>query len=127
MYPFYPVTKEQREKWGRFIHNVEGGRGTLFKWVKDVQEGKPPVKTGQGGGIGNAMSQVRRALLEHKRGGREGLFIPRDLDPAAGLWVVEGPTDCAALLGLGIEAVGRPSCSGGMRHLAGLARRLRRR
>lgn len=39
--------------------------------------------------------------------------------------MTEGPTDCAALLDLGFSAVGRPSCTGGVRHLVDLARALR--
>lgn len=51
------------------------------------------------------------------RGGREGLFFPRtDQDYNDGrLIVCEGATDCAALIDLGLLAIGRPSCSGGVR------------
>jgi hypothetical protein len=52
------------------------------------------------------------------RGGREGLFIPEGLTPADDLLLVsEGPTDTAALLDLNFQAVGRPSCTGGLRLL----------
>lgn len=62
-------------------------------------------------------------------GGREGLFIP-DGTPGPGspwpdgaqLYVAEGASDCAALLTLGLYAVGRPSCSGGTRFILELAR-----
>ncbi|KPK48834.1 MAG: hypothetical protein AMK72_05930 [Planctomycetes bacterium SM23_25] len=90
MYPFYPVTKAMRAKYGGFIHSeghlasvstsgphpmrVGRTRGDLYKWAKDVLAGKPPVTMGTGNSRGNAMVQVRRALLEHKRGGREGLL-----------------------------------------------------
>ena len=51
------------------------------------------------------------------RGGREGIFVPTRLGPIAALHLCEGPTSCAALLTLGFHAVGRPSCSGGVRQL----------
>lgn len=49
------------------------------------------------------------------KGGREGLFVPTSLRNDGPLFIAEGPTDTAALLDLGVDAVGRPSCSGGMR------------
>lgn len=50
-------------------------------------------------------------------GGHEGLFVPVDLDGESPLFICEGPTDTAALLGLGLPAVGRPSCRGGTAYL----------
>jgi hypothetical protein len=50
-------------------------------------------------------------------GGSEGLFIPRRLPASFAdepLFITEGPTDCAAVLSLGLWAVGRPSCTGGI-------------
>lgn len=58
------------------------------------------------------------------KGGREGLFYPIDIEPGGRLLAAEGPTDTAALLDLGFSAVGRPSCSGGVRHVLQLVRRL---
>ena len=58
------------------------------------------------------------------KGGKEGLFIPEGLDAGGRLLVCEGPTDTAALLSLGFPAVGRASCTGGVRHAVDLVRRL---
>ncbi len=58
------------------------------------------------------------------KGGREGLFLPSGIGPNV-LLLPEGPTDTAALLGLGFSAVGRPSCRGGAGPIVELCRRLR--
>jgi hypothetical protein len=51
-------------------------------------------------------------------GGQRGLFIPRGWHEEEGIiYVPEGPTDVAALLTLGLRAVGRPSCKGGLEYL----------
>jgi len=55
-------------------------------------------------------------------GGHEGLFIPDGLDYAGPLIMAEGPTDCAALLDMEFSVIGRPSCSGGVRHCIEVAR-----
>lgn len=46
------------------------------------------------------------------RGGHEGLFVPSGLSTTGTLYVAEGPTDVAALLTLGLNAIGRPNCRG---------------
>lgn len=55
-------------------------------------------------------------------GGKDGLFISTGAVNAGPLLICEGPTDTAALLDLGFSAIGRPSCSGGVRLLVELAR-----
>lgn len=42
---------------------------------------------------------------------RNGLFIPRGCNFKDTLYIVEGPTDCAAACTLGWNAIGRPNCS----------------
>lgn len=59
-------------------------------------------------------------------GSRQGLFIPADLQPGP-LWVCEGPTDTAALITLGLSAIGRPSNTGGHDLLAAVAMAWRHR
>lgn len=67
---------------------------------------------------GDRISGVRLRLANGKKfsigGGREGLFIPEDVDLYGGrLVIAEGPTDVAALLDLGVPAIGRPSAATG--------------
>jgi hypothetical protein len=57
------------------------------------------------------------------RGGHAGLFLPADFDGSGLILVCEGPTDTAALLDLGFQAVGRPSCTGGAKPLTALLKR----
>ena len=46
------------------------------------------------------------------KGGRAGLFIPAGLPDAGEVLICEGPTDAAALITIGFDAVGRASCRG---------------
>ena len=57
-------------------------------------------------------------------GSKQGLFVPTGLQPGGRLLVCEGPTDCGACLDWGFQAVGRPSCTGGVKHLCELVKRL---
>lgn len=57
-------------------------------------------------------------------GSRAGLFIPASV-PDNTIYVVEGPTDTAAMLTIGLWAIGRPSCSGGIPLLQGWLKRNR--
>ncbi len=57
------------------------------------------------------------------KGGREGLFIPAGVALNGRALICEGPTDAAALMDIGFNVVGRPSCTGGIRLLVDLVRR----
>lgn len=56
------------------------------------------------------------------KGSRRGLVIPDGLDVNAGarVLIVEGASDVAACVTMGLNAVGRPSAMGGVAHLAEL-------
>jgi hypothetical protein len=56
-------------------------------------------------------------------GGHEGLFIPAELSGDGPLLLPEGPTTTAACLDFGLDAIGRPSCSGGVGLLVELLQR----
>lgn len=60
-------------------------------------------------------------------GSHTGLFMPMGLDSRSTMMICEGPTDAAAALTLGYQAVGRPSCSGGTAFLCDLLQAGRRR
>lgn len=85
-----------------------------------------PMRDGGGRIVG-----IRLRTYEGRKfaltGSRQGIFTPDGLAPdrECGVCVLEGPTDAAAALSLGLPAVGRPSCSGGLDELAGLFRRIR--
>ena len=51
------------------------------------------------------------------KGSRSGLFIPLRMHPRRSLFICEGPTDTAALLDMGFEVIGRPSCLGGVDYI----------
>jgi hypothetical protein len=82
-----------------------------------------PMFNGEG-----RMTGIRlRDMLGRKRcvtGSREGLFIPWTTPPHAA-YIVEGPTDLAALLTLGAWGIGRPTCRGCIAHLQVTINRLR--
>jgi phage/plasmid primase-like uncharacterized protein len=58
-------------------------------------------------------------------GSHSGLFVPQGLKPRVQLLVCEGPTDTAAALTLGFQAIGRPSCTGGTHAVAAVIASLR--
>lgn len=58
------------------------------------------------------------------KGSKDGLFYPESVPPDHVAFVCEGPTDTAAILSVGLWAVGRPSCMGAVEHVKNLCRRL---
>lgn len=55
------------------------------------------------------------------KGSKQGLFLPLNVDTTDQLVICEGPTDTAAMLDLSFDAVGRPSCNGGVAAITNIA------
>ena len=82
MYGWYPTTPEMIKKSGKYvgggslIHN-QAAVGHLRKWADAIKAGGSHPGFSRSfvqNSRGNALCQVRRALLEHKRGGHKGLL-----------------------------------------------------
>ena len=59
------------------------------------------------------------------RGGRAGIFVPDGMTTAVNrLYVCEGPTDTAAMLSIGLDAIGRASCNGNVATVANFVKML---
>jgi len=93
-------------------------------WSEDRRAWSFPMKDAAGQVVGIRLRLGNGKKLSIK-GGHEGLFLPDGLQPGGRLLFCEGPTDAAALLDLGFPAVGRPSCTGGVKHGIELVRRLK--
>jgi hypothetical protein len=102
--------------------SVESLVGLRVGWSKQNSAWSFPMIDADGNvqGIRLRLPDGRKLAV---RGGREGLFIPSDLDLTDRVLVCEGPTDTAALVDLGFAAIGRPSCTGGTKLLVGLVER----
>lgn len=57
-------------------------------------------------------------------GSHAGIFLPTTPPPDT-VYIVEGPTDTASMLTMGLWALGRPSCSGGIPLIQGWLKRNR--
>jgi hypothetical protein len=73
-----------------------------------------PMVNGQGKPVGIRL-RAEDGRKWSVRGGRGGLFVPRG--GARTAYVVEGATDLAAAITLGLWGIGRPSCRGSVAHL----------
>lgn len=82
-----------------------------------------PMRADDGSIIG-IRTRYRNGAKRSVTGSRNGLFYA-DSRWNGGAWICEGPTDCAALMTLGLAAIGRPSNTGGMDILLSMLRRLR--
>lgn len=84
-----------------------------------------PMRDGYGNIIGIRMrsDNGRKWAIS---GSHNGVFMPMDWKGFAGgdLWICEGPTDLCAGYSIGLNIVGRPSCSAGSHDIVNLIRSL---
>ena len=77
---------------------------------------------------GNRVLGIRFRCMNGKKfaakGSKQGLFIPKTYVQNKGVVICEGPTDTAAMIDLGFNAIGRPSCNAGNRLIGELVRGL---
>ncbi len=100
-------------------------------WAPERRAWAWPMRDGNGRLVG---IRLRKSEDEGARkwavpGSRQGLFLPAGLDfadPVPQLFLAEGPTDTAALLGIGLNAVGRPNDRGGGEFIAQMLARIGR-
>lgn len=85
-----------------------------------------PMVNARGATIGIRLRRPDGSKLAEK-GSRQGLFIPLGGAGAEPLLITEGPTDLAAALDLGFDAIGRPSCAGGIELISSYLRLTGRR
>ena len=76
MMAWNPLTVEQKEKYGNLVDHTWPPVANLAQLARSH---KPPPREYNmyvhcHSGIGNSLSEIRRALLEHKRGGRDGML-----------------------------------------------------
>jgi hypothetical protein len=97
-------------------------------WAPEHQATTWPMRDDAGAVIGVRLRCPNTARKWAVKGSRAGLIYSAELlstESPERLMVCEGPTDTAALLSIGFDAVGVPSAGGGAELLVGLCRRVR--
>lgn len=87
-----------------------------------------PMRDTRGQAIGVRLRCPRTGRKWAERGSRAGLFFAPELlsnSPVECVWIAEGPTDTAAMISIGLKAVGVPSAGGGAELLRALGTKLR--
>jgi hypothetical protein len=104
-------------------------RGEHGVWVDDGPAWTFPEWSGEGEIIG-----IQRRFEDERIGKRvisgsqRGLYVPTGWEEMRGpIYIPEGASDVAALIGVGRCAIGRPRATGGVEHLAKLLRGVDRR
>lgn len=97
-------------------------------WAPEHMATSWPMRNDAGDVVGVRMRCPKTAKKWSAKGSRAGLFYPMELltvEQPELLIVCEGPTDTAAMLAVGLHAVGVPSAGGSIDLLLALCRRLR--
>ena len=107
--------------------SVESLRRLGVGWSAKNRAWAFPMSNAAGDVLGIRLRLPGGKKLSVKGGQGRAVFIsPRASTGRHGLLLIaEGPTDTAALLDLGFSAVGRPSCTGGVKLLVELVRKHR--
>jgi len=93
-------------------------------WADCYQAWAFPMYDGWGKPIGIRLRNSERKWSVG--GSKAGLFVPFEMSNDGPLFIVEGPTDCAAVLSWGYDCIGRPSCNDGRLHIVEYLKRHRR-
>lgn len=94
-------------------------------WAEEHRAWAFPMRYGNNGIAGIRLRNIHGDKWAVK-GSKQGLFIPTTA-LNTDLYIVEGPTDTAAALSLGLMAIGRPSCRGCHDHVNQVIHRIRAR
>ena len=97
-------------------------------WSPEHQATSWPMRNAAGDVIGIRLRCLKTAKKWAVKGSRAGLFYALDLltiERPERLIVCEGPTDTAAMLAVGLHAVGVPSAGSGIDLLLAMCRRMR--
>ncbi len=87
---------------------IEALRSLGCGWFGSGRALSIPMRRMSGGVIGLRFRD-RSGRKWSAKGSKNGLFIPSTFDPTRSVVVVEGPTDTAACLGIGLNAIGLAS------------------
>lgn len=132
----YQLLNDWAEDSGRSVHLLAARLGVTDNalcrlgcvWATPHRAWAFPMRNGDGKVVGIRLRSDSGEKWAVK-GSKQGLFEPYGQNLQAfmadHLFIVEGPTDTAAALSIGLNAVGRPSCSGGLEDLRVLCRRLK--
>lgn len=118
MMEFRNETISEQRAWLRLLsHNLGVSVGSLENigcaWSMSRKAYAFPMFSGTGQCVGIRL-RLRDGRKLSVKGGREGLFMPHGRSTTC--YLVEGPTDLAAALTLGLWGIGRPSCRGAVAH-----------